>query len=94
MCEPIHNDETFLFFFNTNNFNGFWTAPDADLSQQPLLNSDEIRVQIDQCTLSFNKVEEWRNNSSFLISLQSLVRMFLQRRRYQSRLAYLKRGVS
>ena len=90
ICEVISQDNS-LFYFDTNNFTGHWTSEShPDFTQQLLLTSDEIRNQVEECSEAFNKVEEWRSNEHLLIKIQSFARMFMQKRRYNARLQYLK----
>ena len=91
ITEIIADNTTF--YFDTNEFTGHWQPPldrsDIVYGTQAFLSSKEIRDNLDKCTQAYNKVEEWKANSKFLIQLQSLVRMFIQKRRYQRRLRYL-----
>ena len=88
----IISDNT-TFYFDTENFTGHWQPPldrsDIMYGNQAFLSSKEIGDCLTKCTQAYNKVEEWKANVEFLIKLQSLVRMFIQQRRYQKRLQYL-----
>ena len=91
ITEIIADNTTF--YFDTNEFTGHWQPPldrsDIVYGSQAFLSSKEIRDNLEKCTQAYNKVEEWKANSKFLVQLQSLVRMFIQKRRYQRRLRYL-----
>ena len=90
ICEVI-NDDNSLFYFDTNNFTGHWTVQsDPDFSRQLLLTSDEIRSLVDECSEAFNKFTEWKENSTFLIKIQSMVRMYIQRQKYRHRVEFLR----
>ena len=92
MCEIIPDDNS-LFYFETHNFTGKWTSQeDPDFSQPVLLSSEDIRKFVLEISEAYSRIEEWRVSESFnvgLTKIQSTVRMFIQKKRYNKKLAYL-----
>ena len=94
ITEVIDNDNS-LFYFDTNKFTGHWSlqtlSDSSDMSPPTsLLSSDEIEAVLATVTHAFNKIEVWRSNERFLIRIQAAVRMFIQKRRFQTRLRELE----
>ena len=54
-----------------------------------MLTSAEIKGVVQDVTAALNKMEDWQRNTPAVITIQSAIRMFLQKRAYQKRLNYL-----
>nr|XP_039271363.1 ras GTPase-activating-like protein IQGAP1 isoform X2 [Styela clava] len=82
--------EGYNYYFNTETLEGSWDKPD-ELNENPAqLTRDEIKECVDMVSAAYDRAQLWRDNEDVIIKLQSFSRMYLARKAYKDRLAYIE----
>ncbi|XP_072004464.1 ras GTPase-activating-like protein IQGAP1 [Engystomops pustulosus] len=81
------------YYFNLNSNEGSWEEPPGFVQNNTQLSKEDIQSTISGVSAAYNREQLWLANESLITKLQARCRGFLIRKKYNSRMNFLKEQV-
>lgn len=78
------------YYFNLNSDEGSWEEPPGFVPNNTQLSKEDIQSTISGVSAAYNREQLWLANESFITKLQARCRGYLMRKKFNSRMTFLK----